>query len=209
MIDIIAIIGPSGVGKSTVAYKLIEALPAADLAHSYTTRAPRADGKRDEYVYVSREEFASLVAEGKMLEYMEYSAASYGTPISELERIHGKGQTAVLVLDLEGAKSIRKSAYSDRAVIVYLYQELDAIERRLRGRGDPEEKISDRMSNNRRDYLSLPELAGLFDAFVFSADGGLDSIVERILHVVNSGNRSIPLAENTKIAIELAESAAR
>jgi len=207
MNDIIAIIGPSGVGKSSVAYTIISEYEGFDLAHSATTRTKREDGKADEYIYLSEEEFSALEDEGGFLECMTYGAARYGTPKSELQRIHPSGKRAVLVLDLEGAKSLRKSEYCDRTTIVYLYHYVEEIEARLKGRGDSADKVKERMALNRQDFRALPELAGLFNSFVLSKEGELLSVAASILEVAERPATDVPLTTNKIIARALSANA--
>ena len=89
---ILVIVGPSGVGKTTVADKILSSKAEFSFVRSATTRLPRGDGKDSEYLYVSREEFARRVENGEMLEYMEYGDNLYGTPRSEIDRVFSEGR---------------------------------------------------------------------------------------------------------------------
>ena len=77
MSAILVIVGPSGVGKTTVANRVVERSPSFEFVRSATTRAPRGDGNDSEYLYLTREEFLGRVNSGKMLEYMEYGGNLY------------------------------------------------------------------------------------------------------------------------------------
>ncbi|TMZ64043.1 guanylate kinase, partial [Klebsiella pneumoniae] len=73
--------GPSGVGKSSVVAELCRLCPDIYLSVSVTTRAPRAgevDGEH--YHFVDHERFASMVANGELLEHAEFAGNCYGTP---------------------------------------------------------------------------------------------------------------------------------
>ena len=164
---ILVIVGPSGVGKTTVANRVVEISPSFEFVRSATTRAPRGDGNDSEYLYLTREEFLGRVESGKMLEYMEYGGNLYGTPASEVERIHSEGKTPLLVLDIEGAKSLRKGNFDFRSVILYVYEDLDVINGRLCARtGATSDAVARRCELNKRDYLSMPEISHLFDDFL-------------------------------------------
>ena len=164
---ILVIVGPSGVGKTTVANRVVERAPSFEFVRSATTRAPRGDGNDSEYLYLTREEFLGRVEAGKMLEYMEYGGNLYGTPASEVERIHSEGKTPLLVLDIEGAKSLRRGNFDFRSVILYVYEDLSVINGRLSARtGATEEAVARRCELNKRDYLSMPEISHLFDDFL-------------------------------------------
>ena len=161
---ILVIVGPSGVGKTTVANRVVERDPSFEFVRSATTRAPRGDGNDSEYIYLTREEFLGRVESGKMFEYMEYGGNLYGTPASEVERIHSEGNTPLLVLDIEGAKSLRRGNFDFRSVILYVYEDLATINGRLSARtGATPEAVARRCELNKRDYLTMTEISHLFD----------------------------------------------
>ena len=67
---LIAVSGPSGVGKGTLVKTLIQRREDVVESVSCTTRPPRAgevDGKA--YFFLSKEEFARRIEEGDFLEY--------------------------------------------------------------------------------------------------------------------------------------------
>ena len=80
---LIVLSGPSGVGKGTVRKELFSQ-PDTNYEYSIsmTTRKPR-EGEVDgvDYFFKSREEFETLIDQGKLLEYAEYVGNYYGTPI--------------------------------------------------------------------------------------------------------------------------------
>ena len=205
---ILVIVGPSGVGKTTVANRVVEMDPSFEFVRSATTRAPRGDGNDSEYLYITREEFLDRVNSGKMLEYMEYGSNLYGTPASEVERIHQEGKTPLLVLDIEGAKSLRKGNFGFRSVIIYVYEELSVINARLLARaGATPDSVARRCELNKRDYLSMPEISHLFDDFFRNekVDASAVGVMEIFSEVCNGAAR--PDAKISEIAQELYNSA--
>ena len=208
MSAILVIVGPSGVGKTTVANRVVEKMPSFEFVRSATTRAPRGDGNDSEYLYLTREEFLSRVESGKMLEYMEYGGNLYGTPASEVERIHSEGKTPLLVLDIEGAKSLRKGNFGFRSVILYVYEELSVINGRLSARtGATAESVARRCELNKRDYLSMPEISHLFDDFLRNetVDAAADEVTAIFSAVCAGAAR--PDAKISEIADRLYSSA--
>ncbi|MBO5946151.1 MAG: guanylate kinase [Clostridia bacterium] len=171
----LVLIGASGVGKTTVAEALMAEYPEFSMVRSATTRPPRGDGRDGEYVYLTRDEFLGRIERSEMLEYTEFGGNMYGTPKSELERISANGGVPLMVLDLNGAVSLRDPVLSVDAVIVYIYEHLDVIESRLLSRlqksaaGDIS-LVRDRMKINRDDYAALERLYPIFDAFVRNSD---------------------------------------
>ncbi len=205
---ILVIVGPSGVGKTTVANRVVERDPSFEFVRSATTRAPRGDGNDSEYLYLTREEFLGRVGSGKMLEYMEYGGNLYGTPASEVERIHSEGKTPLLVLDIEGAKSLRRGNFDFRSVILYVYEDLDTIKGRLSARtGATPEAVSRRLELNKRDYLSMPEISNLFDDFLRNetVDAAASEVMEIFTAVCDGASR--PDSKISEIADKLYNSA--
>ncbi|MBP3592287.1 MAG: guanylate kinase [Clostridia bacterium] len=167
------LVGPSGVGKNTVAEILLGAKDSPfSYSRSLTTRDPRGT-YADEYLYVSEQEFLSRVQAGKMLEYTLYGGNYYGTPMSEVERSHSEGKIPLMILDINGVESIRRDHPSLPIFAVYLYADPAQIRDRLQARdlGDGCEenrkRIARRLENNREDFRSLADgRLHLFDAFV-------------------------------------------
>ena len=170
--EILILVGPSGVGKTTVAYKMLEMCDEFEFVRSATSRAPRGDGNDNEYIYVTREEFADRVSRGRMLEHVEYSGNYYGTPASEVERILALGKTPLLILELNGAKNLKTNAKDFKTFVFYIYEELDVIEKRLTDRElqNPTAKgleaVEKRMKANKKDYSEMRELRSMFDATI-------------------------------------------
>lgn len=210
--EILVIVGPSGVGKTTVAYRLLEDTGCFEFVRSATTRAPRGDGRDNEYIYLTREEFLSRVKNGKMLEHMEYGGNLYGTPASEVERILAEGKTPLLILDINGAKSLRAGNFPFRSIIVYLYADIDVITERLLSRDGSEPtaeqiKVAEvRRELNSRDYRSMPDIAYLFDDFIrnTSVQASADELMCSFTALCNGASR--PTEKINAIADELASS---
>jgi guanylate kinase len=101
---------PSGGGKTSIAKSLLRARD--DLAYSVSaTTRPIREGERDgvDYHFLSRPEFERRVAAGEFLEWASYAGHLYGTLRQEIDRILGRGRTAVLDVEIQGARQIRAS----------------------------------------------------------------------------------------------------
>ena len=101
---------PSGGGKTTIARSLLQARDDLGYSVSATTR-PRREEERDgvDYHFLTREEFLRRVEAGEFLEWATYGGNLYGTLREEIERIFARGQTAVLDVEIEGARQLRAS----------------------------------------------------------------------------------------------------
>ena len=192
--EILILVGPSGVGKTTVAYKMLEMCDEFEFVRSATSRAPRGDGNDNEYIYVTREEFADRVSRGRMLEHVEYSGNYYGTPASEVERILALGKTPLLILELNGAKNLKTNAKDFKTFVFYIYEDLDVIEKRLTDRelqnptAKGMEAVEKRMKANKKDYSEMRELRSMFDATIknVSVNDAANTVMD-VFHRMKNG----------------------
>lgn len=159
--------GPSGVGKGTVVRAVRERHPHVWVSVSATTRAPRP-GERDgvEYRFVTREQFAGLVAGGELLEHAQFAGNLYGTPRAPVEQRLAAGVPTLLEIDLVGARQVR--AAMPEALQVFLAPpSWEELERRLVGRGtDAPAVIEARLEQARVELAAVDE----FDAVVVNDD---------------------------------------
>ncbi|MEO8032159.1 MAG: guanylate kinase [Gemmatimonadota bacterium] len=125
---------PSGGGKTSIAKRLLAT--RADLGYSIsaTTRARRpneTDGA--DYHFLSAEEFARREAADLFLESATYSEHRYGTLRSEIDRVLAGGKHAVLDVELEGARQIRRR-FPDAVQVFVLPPSGRELTARLTGR---------------------------------------------------------------------------
>jgi guanylate kinase len=161
--------GPSGVGKGTVVAELRKAHPHIWVSVSCTTRAPRP-GERDgiEYRFLTREQFARMVAAGELLEYAEFAGNLYGTPRVPVEEHLAAGDPALLEIELQGARQVR--AVMPDAFLAFLAPpSWPELERRLGRRGTESlDGMQARLDRARIEMAAEPE----FDAVVVNDDVG-------------------------------------
>jgi guanylate kinase len=131
--------GPSGVGKGSVVAQIRRSHPEVWLSVSATTRAPRP-GEVDgvQYHFVDRAEFERMVAAGAMLEWAEYAGNLYGTPRGPVEERLAAGTYALLEIELQGARQVRRAMPEARLVFL-APPSREELARRLVGRGTEDE----------------------------------------------------------------------
>ena len=131
--------GASGVGKSTVLSRVMQARNDLLFSVSATTRSPRP-GEQDgvNYYFVSKDTFLDMIQKEAFLEYDAHMDNYYGTPKRQVEE---KLKKAHVILDIEpnGAFNVRK-ARPDAVLIFIAPPSLEILENRLRGRGDTSEE---------------------------------------------------------------------
>ena len=107
--QIIIISGPSGVGKGTVIKKLLQASESYEVAISVTTRAQRVgETEGVDYYFYSVDKFEKELQTDSFIETCLVHGNYYGTLKSEVNRIHQKGNKALLEIDTQGAKKIKE-----------------------------------------------------------------------------------------------------
>ena len=138
--------GFSGVGKGTVAKRLVEKY-GYSLSVSATTRQPRegeVDGR--DYFFKTEEEFRNLIDYNGFIEYARYVENFYGTPRKFVEDELNAGHNVILEIEVQGAFAIREQ-YEDALLIFITAPSAGEIKNRLIGRGtESEEVIAKRLS---------------------------------------------------------------
>lgn len=149
---------PSGGGKTSIAKNLLEARDDLAYSVSATTRA-RREGERDgvDYHFLTREEFLRRVEAGEFLEWATYAGNLYGTLRSEIDAIVGRGRTAVLDIEIEGARQIRAS-FPNSLHLFVLPPSADVLVGRLAGRNtEPAEVIRERVTRAADELAAVAE----------------------------------------------------
>ena len=154
---LLVISGPSGCGKSTVIGKMMAGRENVEFSVSATTRRPRP-GEREgvDYFFVSRERGEEMLRNDELLEHAEFVGNCYGTPKSQVCARLESGVSVILDIEVQGAAQVKQKL--PEAVTVFLAPPgLDALERRLRGRGtESEETIRARLDTARREMALAP-----------------------------------------------------
>jgi guanylate kinase len=149
---------PSGGGKTSIAKSLLQGRD--DLAYSVSaTTRPRREGERDgkDYHFIGRDEFKRRVDAGAFLEWATYAGNLYGTLRSEIDAIMGRGRTAVLDVEIEGARQIRAS-YPNSLHLFVLPPSADVLVNRLASRNtEPPAVIRERVTRAADELAAVSE----------------------------------------------------
>ncbi len=137
---IIVVSGPGGVGKGTIVDALVSRDPKLWLSRSWTTRARRPSESDDSYVFTDTETFEDRISAGGFLEWTEFLGNYYGSPLPESDC----ELDIVLEIEVDGAQQVKK-VHPDALLLFVLPPSRDEQERRLRGRGDPSDKVLARL----------------------------------------------------------------
>lgn len=146
---IVILSGPSGVGKTTVANRILAESPVPMIRSvSVTTRPRRADEIDGvHYRFISLDEFERLRNQNALLECFQVYGDGhwYGTLREPVVSALTSEKWVLLVIDVRGALAVQ-AEFPDAVSIFLLPKSWEELEQRLRGRGtEPEEVLRVRL----------------------------------------------------------------
>ena len=181
--------GPTAVGKGTVSADIRRRYPQVWLSVSVTTRPPRpAETDGVHYTFVDAATFDAMIADGELLEWaVVHGVHRYGTPKGPVRAALAAGRPALLEIDLQGARQVRRSM--PEALFVFLAPpSWEEMVRRLVGRGTESLQERERRLRTAREELAAePE----FDVTIVNDD------VRRATDELVSWMGVAPLVEKT------------
>lgn len=141
---LILVTGPSGVGKTTIAYALLKEMPELERLITFTTREKRPNEKDGlDYHFISNEAFEERIENGQMFEYDKHYGYWYGNSKEDLEKIWKDNKIAMMVLDLQGVKTVLK-VFPEATSIFLVPDTLDNLEKRIKQRPMSQEDFEKR-----------------------------------------------------------------
>lgn len=176
---VVVISGPGGVGKGTIVSALLEGDDRLWLSRSWTTRDPRPGERPDAYRFVTPAEFQSHVDHGGFLEWVDFLEYRQGSPLPEPPA----GSDVLFEVDVEGAARIRE--LHPPALLVFVdAPDRRVQEERLRGRGDSEERIAQRLAKSAEEVARSRDLP-----FVRVTNDDLARAVDEITALIDEARR--------------------
>ncbi len=193
---VLAVSGPSGVGKTTIARQLLS------FFHSYAEQVPifttRIAKKSDvePYIHVSKEKFDAMLRSGEIISSTHMPSKTeiryYGYRRNDIEAIWKKGKLPIVVTEINLLRGLVENLGRRSVLSCGLLppgtsrrSRLSSLLHRLRTRGrDTEEQIVERLKVAEADLNAFDEHAHLFD-HLFVNDT-LESCLEDISSVVSA-----------------------
>jgi guanylate kinase len=174
---IIVVSGPGGVGKGTIVDALVRRDEGLWLSRSWTTRERRPGEAEDAYVFTTSEAFEDKIRADGFLEWTEFLGNYYGTPRPEMID-DPNAPDIVLEIELDGAQQV-KAQYPEAVLIFVLPPSREEQERRLRGRGDGDDKVLARL---RKAEKEEPIGRSIADHLV--VNGELDPTIDEMMTII-------------------------
>ena len=143
---LLAVSGPSGVGKGTIVKTIIKRREDVVESVSCTTRPPRSgEVNGREYFFLSHEEFSRRIQENDFLEYDEHFGNFYGTPKSFVRETL-KTKSVIMEIDVVGSLEAKKT-FPDCILVMVVPPSLEELKRRLKNRNsETDEQIENRLA---------------------------------------------------------------
>jgi guanylate kinase len=184
---LVVLAGPSGVGKSSVVHELRRLYPDLWFSVSATTREQRP-GEQDgvDYHFVTSDEFDRMIEKDALLEWAEIHRGTHrsGTPRAPIEERLAAGRPALVEVDLQGARNLRKTM--PEALLVFISPpSWEALVERLVGRGTESQEVVERRLRTAKEELAAQDE---FDEVVVNTD--LRTTAEQLLKLMLDNSSS-------------------
>ena len=150
---VFVISSPSGGGKTTVVERLKRRATWLARSVSVTTRPPRPGERHGrDYRFVSRGIFERMKRSGQLLEWAKVHGAYYGTPKRPITQALARGRHALLSIDVQGARKVRRLLGRQAVLIFLLPPSRTTLRRRLlRRRTESAQAITQRLAAAKRE----------------------------------------------------------
>jgi guanylate kinase len=178
---LIVLVGPSGVGKSTISRKLAERMHLKYIVSATTRPKSEKDDLGKIYDHMDQQTFFKKLENGEFLEYAAVFDEYYGTPKRPTLDYLAKGEDVLLEIDVQGAMQVRFQ-YPDALIIFIMPPDEMSLLQRLRERGrDTEESIQKRFRGAKRE-IWIAKGSRAFDDMVINDD--VDRAVNEIARLI-------------------------
>ena len=186
---LVIISGPSGAGKDAVVLGLKQLRRAWHFPITATTRSPRGsevDGI--DYIFLSQDQFAELLAQDGFLEHAEVYGHRYGVPRQQVSDALAQGQTVVVKVDIQGVATIKGLA-PEAVSIMIAPSSVDELRSRLVRRGT---EVGPALERRLASAAAEMQRTDVFDHKILNADGKLDEAVDCVQAIIETEHHRDP-----------------
>ena len=178
--QLVIISGPTACGKDAVVAELLNLFSVLTRVVTTTTRPKRREDRNGvDYYFETPGHFEQQIKENALLEWAVVHGNYYGLPKASLDTIFSAGRVPVLIIDVQGAKTI-KQLYPN-AFSIFLYPDpWDAYFERLTNDRGSERNFAQRIQSIRDELVA----SASYDAVVVNREGLLNDTIEAVVDIV-------------------------
>ena len=192
---------PSGAGKTTLTKKLAKNNKNFKISDSHTTRTPRTNEiNGEDYFFVKKEEFNSLVENNSFFEYAKIFNNFYGTLKEPVLNFLNEKKDVLFDIDWQGTQQLKKLSQLSLVTFFILPPNIKTLKERLLNRHKGQEKlIEDRMKKFNEEISHWTE----YDHVVINDD--LEECYNKIYKIIQQEKKGIKEKRNIDLITKKVE----
>ena len=192
---------PSGAGKTTLTKKLAKNNTNFKISVSHTTRTPRTNEiNGEDYFFVKKEEFNSLVENNSFFEYAKIFNNFYGTLKEPVLNFLNEKKDVLFDIDWQGTQQLKKLSQLSLVTFFILPPNIKTLKERLLNRHKGQEKlIEDRMKKFNEEISHWTE----YDHVVINDD--LEECYNKIYQIIQQEKKGIKEKRNIDLITKKVE----
>lgn len=178
---LIVLVGPSGVGKSTISRALAERMHLKYIVSATTRPKTEKDDLGKTYEHLDEPTFFHKLESGEFLEYAAVWDEYYGTPKHPTLEYLANGEDVLLEIDVQGALQVRFQ-YPDALMIFIMPPDEKSLMERLRDRGRETPAQMEKRFRGAKREIWMAKGSRAFDDMVINDD--VERAVEEISRLI-------------------------
>ena len=192
---------PTGAGKTTLTKKLAKNNKNFKISVSHTTRTPRTNEiNGEDYFFVKKEEFNSLVENNSFFEYAKIFNNFYGTLKEPVLNFLNEKKDVLFDIDWQGTQQLKKLSQLSLVTFFILPPNIKTLKERLLNRHKGQEKlIEDRMKKFNEEISHWTE----YDHVVINDD--LEECYNKIYKIIQQEKKGIKEKRNIDLITKKVE----
>ena len=183
--NIFIISGPSGAGEDSIINGLEKYFPIRRVVTTTTRDMRQGEKQGSPYRFISKEEFAKDLKEGKFVEYAEqYNGNFYGVTFDEIVEAKKTEKISIWKIEYKGVEAAKKIFPEIKSIFVDALS-LDVLEKRISRRDNVSvDYINERM-NYTKEWLKH---TNIYDFRVINEEGKLNEAIKQVAEIIKNNS---------------------